>query len=151
MCQSCNGLGTALRIDPERVSPIHRRPLRGAIKGFNLHMARWFKRIMETVARVHKIDLDAPFESLSTHTELMLYGDDSEIYSVNFAEDAEVLPPLPMGGIVPRMERLWRETTNEDQRLRYASFFTDSECDDCNGLVKPESRAVKLEGEALSD
>ena len=152
MCQSCNGLGTALRIDPERVIPDPSKALKGgAIKGFNLHMARWFKRIMETVARVHKIDLDAPFESLSkAHTELMLYGDDSELYSVNFRRGRRSFThPCQWEGIVPRMERLWRET-NEDQQLRYASFFTDSECDDCNGSrLRPESRAVKLEGESI--
>ena len=105
---------------------------------------------METVARVHKIDLDAPFESLSSlHTELMLYGDDSEIYSVNFRRGRRSFThPCQWEGIVPQMERLWRETTNEDQRLRYASFFTDSECDDCNGSRLGPVRAVKLEGKS---
>ncbi len=155
MCKSCNGLGTALRIDPERVIPDPSKALGGgAIKGFNLHMARWFKRIMQTVAAEHGVDLDAPFESLpSAHADLMLNGDPVNTYSVKFRRGRRSFThSCQWEGIVPRMERLWRETTSEEARIRYASYFTDAQCDSCGGSrLRPESRAVILDECSIVD
>ena len=65
MCHGCNGLGTALRIDPDRVVPDPSLSIEdGAIKGFNLATARWFKRVLDTVAEEHGIDLNTPFGEL---------------------------------------------------------------------------------------
>ncbi len=155
MCHGCNGLGTALRIDPERVVPDPSLSVEGgAVKGFNLATARWFKRVLETVAREHGIDLALPFGELPrAHRDVILHGTGKRQYDVRFRRGKRTVKyPCEWEGIVPRMERLWRETESEDSRMRYAQYFTDAECSDCGGArLRPESRAVFIGGRSIVD
>ena len=50
MCKTCNGLGNSLQIDPEQVIPDPSLSIeKNAVKGFNIKMARWFRKILRTV------------------------------------------------------------------------------------------------------
>ena len=153
MCHGCNGLGTALRIDPERVIPDPSLSISdGAVKGFNLATARWFKRVLETVADEHGIDLGKPFESLTpTQQSVILDGTGKQQYEVRFRRGRRTVKyPCEWEGIIPRMERLWRETESEDSRLRYAQYFTDAQCNQCNGArLRPESTSVYIGGKSI--
>ncbi len=153
MCHGCNGLGTALRIDPERVVPDPTLSVeKGAVKGFNLATARWFKRVLETVAGEHGIDLAAPFAELPVEQQqVILHGTGKRQYDVRFRRGRRTVKyPCEWEGIVPRMERLWRETESEDSRMRYAQYFTDAECTDCDGArLRPESRSVFIGGRSI--
>ncbi|MEE2787623.1 MAG: excinuclease ABC subunit UvrA [Myxococcota bacterium] len=155
MCKSCNGLGTALRIDPDRVIPDPSLSVnQGAIKGFNVNQARWFKKVMTTVAKIHGIDLDAPIEKLpKAKKAILLDGTGDDTYDVHFRRGRRAFTyPCAWEGIVPRMERLWRETESEDSRLRYAAYFSDAECDACDGTrLRKESAAVYIGDKTICD
>lgn len=145
MCKTCNGLGTALQIDPDRVIPNPSLSLdKGAVKGFNIKTARWFRKILQTVAKVHEISLTTPFEKLTPQQQsLLLYGDPVEVYQLRLRRNRTYA--VEWEGIIPRMERLWRESDKEETRLRMAKYFTDAPCPACSGSrLRPESRAVRL-------
>ena len=153
MCNTCNGLGTALRIDPERVIPDPSLSIwDGAIKAFNIKTARWFKQVLITVAEIYGIDLDMPFEKLSEeHRGILMNGTGEQRYDVRFSRGRRSFTyPCEWEGFVPRMERLWRETESEDSRIRYSAFFTDAKCDDCGGArLRAESRSVFIGGKSI--
>ena len=155
MCRTCNGLGNALRIDPERVIPDPTLSISdGAIKAFNINTARWFKRVLLTVAEVNNINVDASFETLSPAAQrLLLEGDGDTQYDVTFRRGRRSFTyPVTWEGIVPRLERLWQESDSEDARIRYASFFTDANCGTCNGSrLRPESTAVFMGDKSIVD
>ena len=155
MCKSCNGLGTALRIDPERVIPDRTVSIvDGAIKAFNINTARWFKQVMYTVAETLKIDLTTPFAELTeTHQDILMNGTGDTTYEVHFKRGRRSFTyPCAWEGFVPRMERLWRETESEDSRIRYSAFFTDAKCDECTGArLRPESSSVFIGGKSIVD
>ncbi|MEZ4431178.1 MAG: excinuclease ABC subunit UvrA [bacterium] len=153
MCHGCNGLGTALRIDPERVIPDPTLSIvDGAIKGFNLNTAQWYRRVLETVAEAHGIDLGEPFASYTPEQrEVILQGTGERQYEVRFRRGSRTVKyPCEWEGIVPRMERLWRETDSEESRLRYAEYFSDAECTQCHGArLRPESASVYIAGKSI--
>ena len=155
MCRTCNGLGNALRIDPERVIPDPTLSItEGAIKAFNINTARWFKRVLFTVAEVNGIDLEAPFRDLPPGAKrLLLEGDGDTQYDVTFRRGRRSFTyPVAWEGIVPRLERLWQESDSEDARIRYASFFTDAPCHTCEGArMRPESTSVLVGGKSIVD
>lgn len=155
MCHGCNGLGTALRIDPERVVPDPTLSIvDGAVKGFNLNTAQWFRRVLETVAEVHGIDLRKPFASLTpAQRAVILDGTGDRQYEVRFQRGKRTVKyPCEWEGIIPRMERLWRETDSEESRLRYAEYFSDAQCTQCHGArLRPESTSVYIAGKSIVD
>ena len=118
---------------------------KGAVKGFNIKTARWFRKILNTVTKVHGISLTTPFEKLTPAQQgLLLYGDPIEVYQLRLRRNRTYA--VQWEGIIPRMERLWRESDSEDTRLRLAKYFTDAPCQDCNGSrLRPESRAVRID------
>ena len=115
------------------------------MKGFNIKTARWFRKILNTVTKVHGISLTTPFEKLTPAQQgLLLYGDPIEVYQLRLRRNRTYA--VQWEGIIPRMERLWRESDSEDTRLRLAKYFTDAPCQDCNGSrLRPESRAVRID------
>ena len=145
MCKTCNGLGNSLQIDPERVIPDPSLSIeKNAVKGFNIKMARWFRKILRTVAKYHDISLHTPFQDYPRDIQdLLLYGDDTRIYQLRLRGNRTY--PVEWEGIVGRMERLWRESESEDARIRLASYFNDAPCGACEGSrLRPESTAVKV-------
>jgi excinuclease ABC subunit A len=145
MCKTCNGLGKALRIDPERVIPDRSLSIdKNAVKGFNIKMARWFRKVLRVVVKIHNINLKTPFEDLTAHQQnLMLFGDPTETYQLRLRGNRTY--EVQWEGIIPRMERMWRESESEDTRLRLSKYFTDAPCLSCEGSrLRPESRAVTI-------
>ena len=150
MCKTCNGLGKALRIDPERVIPDPSLSIdKNAVKGFNIKMARWFRKVLRAVVKVHNINLKTPFEDLTPFEQsLLLYGDGDTLYPLRLRGNRTY--EVEWEGIVPRMECMLRESESEDTRLRLAKYFTDAPCVACErSRLRPESRAVTIGDQSL--
>jgi excinuclease ABC subunit A len=159
MCKTCNGLGSAHEVDPERVVPNPALSLQdGAIsiwsKSVMSPTARWVGRILETVAEVHGFTLATPWKDLDARQKaVILDGLGEQEIAVQFSRAGKTHSyPAKWEGIVPMVGRLWKETESDDQRLRYAEFMRDAPCTDCGGSrLRPESRAVRLAGRPITE
>jgi len=152
MCGSCNGLGTALEMDPDKLIPDPSLPL---LKGGVLpwrnprgnHSIKWALMVMKEALKRHKLPLTSSFEGLSAeHQELILWGDPEE-YRIEFTSRGGRKRSFKATweGVLPMMLRRWRDTDSEETRERYGAYLSDRPCTTCKGQrIRPESSAVVL-------
>ena len=152
-CPSCDGLGVRQFIDPRRVIPDGSLALsEGAIQGWDRRNVYYF-HLLSAVAKHYGFDLDAPFDSLSKkHRDIILQG--SGATEINFSYRTErgsvIRREYPFEGVVPNMERRYRETDSNMVRENLTRFMSVAPCDACRGTrLRREARAVFLEGRTL--
>jgi excinuclease ABC subunit A len=157
MCRECNGLGTALEIDPGRVVPDPALSINGgAIKPWrtllNHPAGSWTKKILEAVALTFGIDLDAPWSTLAPeHQQLLLVGSGEREIELKWrrGHGTETFATA-WEGVLPTMMRRWRDATTEEARLSLAAYFSNAPCRACKGTrLRPESAAVQLGGRSI--
>jgi len=151
-CPTCNGLGTLLRADPERLVIDPDRSVMDGALALMGNMAEkeslgWWNQRLVQIAEHYGIDLDRPWKKLSKrHRKILLYGDESAtlIYryeSSNFRGDFQG----KVVGVATEVERLVRQTRSERRRRYYSRFLHEGVCPDCEGRkLRPESLAVRL-------
>ncbi len=154
-CPECQGLGIKLEIDPQRLIPDPRRSLReGAIAALEWNGAReeggYYWQMLEAVARAYHIDLDKPVEEISPEKlHILLYGTRGREVPVHYrtAQGREFTFVRDFEGIIPNLERRYRETTSDYIRDRIAEFMSDRPCPACHGTrLRPEALAVTVDG-----
>ncbi|MDD2703142.1 MAG: excinuclease ABC subunit UvrA [Candidatus Omnitrophica bacterium] len=144
-CPACNGLGIKLEFDPDLVIPDRTKSIEeGAIeawkrggKGYIMYY-RW---LIRELAREMGFDLQTPFGKLSKEVQkAVLYGTDE--VSVN---------NKPFEGILPHLERLFRETDSEYLKEEITRFMSSQPCPSCAGTrLKKESLAVTINGRNIA-
>jgi excinuclease ABC subunit A len=151
-CPACDGLGVTTVFDPERVVAFPTLSLAsGAVKGWDRRNAYTFS-LLETVARHFGFDIDAPFEELPPEArEVLLRGSGAvEIEFVYEAEGARgkkrtVRRKHPFEGILPNLERRFRETDSAAVREDLARYQSAKACPECHGArLRTEARHVFL-------
>ncbi|NMC81129.1 MAG: excinuclease ABC subunit UvrA [Chloroflexi bacterium] len=152
-CPDCQGLGSKLEIDPELLIPDPERSLNeGAIIAMEWNSGReqngYYWQMVESVAHKYHIDLSAPVSSLSKEKlDLILYGTGSEEVTVKIngrnARTSSFVTTFE--GVVPNLERRYRETQSEYVRNKITEFMSDRPCPTCKGnRLRPESLAVTV-------
>ncbi|MDB5881385.1 MAG: excinuclease subunit, partial [Ramlibacter sp.] len=155
-CPSCDGLGHMEFFDPARVVGFPTLSLAsGAIKGWDRRNSYYFA-LIESLAKHYHFDVDMPFEELpETARQAVLHGSgDEEIrfsYTVESGSAAgrKTTKKHPFEGIIPNMERRYRETDSVAVREELARLRSVQPCPECHGTrLRSEARHVKLgEGE----
>ncbi|MDO8662284.1 MAG: excinuclease ABC subunit UvrA [Candidatus Omnitrophota bacterium] len=142
-CPECNGLGTKIKFDSDLVIPDRSKSINeGAIapwkrggRGYILYY-RWL--IRELAARL-RFNLDTPFNKLSKENQnAILYG------------SKEFIGNKPFEGVIPHLERLFRESDSDYLKEEITKFMTSSACPLCKGArLKKESLAVRISGKNI--
>ena len=137
-CPDCNGLGTKFEFDPDFIVPDKNKSINeGAIaawkrggRGYILYY-RW---LIRELARELNFDLDAPFKKLNKDTrQAILYGSEREVGG------------KPFEGIIPHLERLFRDTDSDYLKQEISKFMSVLPCPTCGGArLKKESLSVKI-------
>jgi excinuclease ABC subunit A len=154
-CTKCSGLGTLLKVDPDRLVVAPEKSIQeGAIAILKPGSTNWRSRQMATLARHYKFKLDEPFARLSKKArEVILYGSgEDEIKFSYVAERGEYHWRSSYEGLVPMLERRYRETENPDHRAELEEYMSAEPCEACGGRrLKPEALAVKVGGRSIDD
>jgi len=151
-CPACTGLGVRLEIDPELIIPNRERSIAdGAIRPWQWQS--WYFEQFESLARRHSFSLHTPVKELSKHhLGLILYGEGGEVlkYRNRFGRIREYSDGFE--GVIPRMERLHRDTESEQSRADIERYMVSRPCPVCQGKrLKPESLAVTIGGRNVMD
>jgi excinuclease ABC subunit A len=153
-CPACDGLGQVTVIDPERVVAFPSLSLgSGAVKGWDKRNSYTYS-MLESVAKHYAFDLDQPFEALPAAVQqVLLHGSGDE--AIEFTYEAEgargsrriVKRRHAFEGIVPTLERRWRETDSVAVREDLARYQAAKPCPHCQGTrLRREARHVFLQG-----
>lgn len=152
-CPDCQGLGSKLEIDPDLLIPDKDRSFRdGAIAALEWGGPReeggYYWQMVEAVSREYHIDLDAPVGNLSQEKiDKIIYGTGKEEIPVRLENrNRHASYRTPFEGVIPNLERRFRETNSEYIRNKITEFMTDRPCQTCNGLrLRPEALAVTVD------
>jgi excinuclease ABC subunit A len=152
-CPDCQGLGNRLEIDPDLLIPDPERALsEGAIVALEWNGPRdqggYYWHMVESVARAHRIDLNAPIKTLSRENlNRILYGTGSESINVTLEgrNERKTSFQTSFEGVIPNLERRYRETQSEYVRGKISEYMTDRPCPTCKGeRLRPEALAVTV-------
>ena len=155
-CPECDGLGTRMEIDPERLVPNPDLSVaEGAIAMFGLGgESSWRGAQLRALARSARIDLNRPWKKLSARARnLILYGSGGKEVDVQYRDSRfSVRYKQAWEGVIPRLTRRYRETTSEKVRAQIQELMGVSACRACGGArLKPESLAVRIGGTNIRD
>ncbi|MBN8748197.1 MAG: excinuclease ABC subunit UvrA [Variovorax sp.] len=159
-CPTCDGLGHREFFDPARVVAFPSLSLAsGAIKGWDRRNGYYFS-MLESVAKHYRFDVDAPFESLPAEVQqVVLHGSGEEEIKFSYTMESgasagrKLTKKHPFEGIIPNMERRYRETDSVMVREDLARYRNLQPCPDCGGSrLRREARNVFLvDAQALGE
>jgi excinuclease ABC subunit A len=149
-CQTCDGLGTRLEVDPELVVPDPDLSIReGALAPWNSSRLEYWNRVLDAVAEAHGFSPDTPWRRLGAKArDVILYGSDQEIYiryRNRYGRQRSYWTTFE--GVIPNVERRHAETDSDFARDRYEQYMREVPCRACKGArLRPESLAVTVAG-----
>jgi len=154
-CPACDGLGTQMYFDPDLVIGDDRLALRrGAITPWANSSSKYYDQTLSSLSEHFTIDQDAPFAELSKKTrEIILFGSGAEEVTMRYHDGHKAYDiTKPFEGVIPNMERRWRETDSSWVRDELSRYQTVTSCETCSGhRLKPQALAVKLAGLHISE
>ncbi len=157
-CPTCTGLGTLMRIDPDLVIPNRDLTLNeGALKvsGWNSGSeTSMFSMYLEALSEKYGFSLDVPVRELpQSALDVLLYGTKGEKLTLHYERDGRSSTySAPFEGIVPNLERRYRETNSPGMREEYEGYMSNIPCPDCHGQrLKPISLGVTVGGRNIAE
>ncbi|MCP4412990.1 MAG: excinuclease ABC subunit UvrA [Gammaproteobacteria bacterium] len=135
-CSTCDGLGIHQSFDPERVITNPELPLSGgAIRGWDRRNIYYFQ-MLSSLAEHYGFDIDATYEDIpESIRNKILYGSKGEVVTFTYINDRgdKVFRKHAFEGVIPNMERRYRETDSTAVREELSRYLTTKKCPDCNG------------------
>ncbi|HUZ71681.1 MAG TPA: excinuclease ABC subunit UvrA [Stellaceae bacterium] len=153
-CPACDGLGTKLFFDPELVVGDERLSLKeGAIAPWAHSSSQWYAQTLDSLARHYKISTNTPWQDLKESVRrAILYGSGDDPVAMKYDDGIKSYTTTrPFEGVIPNMERRWRETDSAWLKEELGRYQSEAPCETCKGRrLKPEALAVKIAGRDIS-
>lgn len=152
-CPTCTGLGMQLKLDPALVVPNDSLTINKgavAVTGWqNTNGDSGAGMFYAALAKEYNFSLDTPFKELSKEVrDVILYGTGEKRLHINYTKEyGSGSFDAPFEGIIPSLERRYKDTTSEYMKSEYESYMSTTPCPDCKGQrLKPETLAVTVGG-----
>ncbi len=154
-CPTCDGLGVKQFFDPERVvRDASLSVAGGAIRGWDRRNA-WYFQMIGSLAAHYAFDPEAAFEALPERIRTILLqgsGEEEIEFSYASARGGTTTRRHAFEGILPNMERRYRETDSTMVREELAKYLSVRPCPDCHGTrLNRTARHVFVDGRALPE
>ncbi len=154
-CAACDGLGTEMYFDPELVVPDESLSLNmGAVAPWANSSSKYYGQTLEGLARHYDFQLTTPWFKLPKPVrETVLFGSKREAVTMAYHDGTKTYEiTKPFEGVIPNMERRWRETDSSWVRDELSRYQTVTTCSECGGArLKPEALAVKIDSLHISE
>ena len=152
-CRRCDGLGVRTYFDPSRIVAHPELSLAGgAVRGWDRRNVYYFQMIRSLAAH-YGFDIDTPFRDLPPAVrEIILDGSGSEVIRFTFRTErrGDHVREHPFEGVIPNMERRYRDTESSVVRDELARYLGTRACDACGGArLNRSARNVFVAGETL--
>lgn len=154
-CATCSGLGVQQFFDPGRV--IHHPNLSiagGAIRGWDRRNAYYFA-LMQSLSKHYKFDVEEPWEDLPAKCKkVVLYGSGEDKIDFKYvnAQGGTLRRSHKWEGVIPNLERRYRETESVAVREELAKYLSNQPCPDCGGTrLNRAARNVFVAERSLPD
>ncbi|WP_110710473.1 excinuclease ABC subunit UvrA [Salinicola sp. CR57] len=152
-CPTCDGLGVRQFFDPDKlISHPELSLAEGAIKGWDRRSIYYFSQL-QAVAEHYRFTLDTPWNELARHErDLVLNGSGKDDIAFSYVNDRgrKVTREHPFEGVLPNLERRYRETESSMVRDDLAKYLAVRPCPTCDGTrLKREARHVFIDGNNL--
>ena len=153
-CPDCQGLGSKLEIDPDRIIPDPDRTLNeGAIASMEWSGPKeeggYYWQGLQTAAKAYKIDLDKPVRELTPEQmNIILYGTGDRQLQMTYrnSNGQEFRFWRAFEGVITNLERRYKETNSEYIREKISEFMSDRPCPTCQGRrLNPAALAVTVD------
>jgi len=153
-CPTCDGLGVKQFFDPSRVVRNTTLSLAGgAIRGWDRRNSYYYQ-VIRSLADHFGFDIEAPYEELDEDSrQILLYGTDEDIEFVYITgRGKRYTRTHPFEGVLPNLERRYRETDSGTVREELAKYLSVQPCPDCEGTrLNTAARNVFIKKRPLSD
>ncbi|HEU4745544.1 MAG TPA: excinuclease ABC subunit UvrA [Anaerolineales bacterium] len=153
-CPDCQGLGSKLEIDPERIIPDSERTLNeGAIASMEWSGPKeeggYYWQGLQAAAKAYRIDLDKPVRELTPEQmNIILYGTGEKQVQMTYknSNGHEFRFWRAFEGVITNLERRYKETNSEYIREKISEFMSDRPCPTCQGRrLNPAALAVTVD------
>ncbi len=154
-CAQCDGLGVKLIFDPNKVVSDPSLTLaQGAIRGWDRRSAYYYQ-LLKAVGEHDDFDTDTPFGQLTeAQQQRILHGTGSEKIQFRYLSDRGdiALKSHPFEGVIPNMQRRYRDTESQTVREDLARYQAQQQCPSCQGSrLRREARHVFIDQHNIAD
>ncbi len=146
-CPTCDGLGSQQKIDEALIVPeVHRKLNDGAIAPWAKSSSPYYNQTLEALGKAFGFKLTSKWSELSEAAQQAILHGTEEKIDFHYADGARSYTTTKtFEGIVPNLERRWKETDSAWAREEIERFMSAAPCPACNGFrLKPEALAVKI-------
>jgi len=154
-CPRCSGLGFIMRFDPELIVADPSKSLyEGVLEAWGKTTSYWYREQIQSLEKSLGFDAHTPWGKLPKRVrDVILYGSGNAKINYNIKRhDGEFKFSRSFEGVIPNLERRYRETNSEDMREWMERFMTNQLCDACGGKrLRPESLSVKVSGRTIDE
>jgi len=156
-CPKCTGLGEVMQVDPEMVVPDPFLSIDdGAVRPWSMRrlLDGMYRAALRSVCAHYGMSIHTPWKQLPEHfRDIILYGSGKE--EINFKLESSRMvheSRRPFEGVIPNLERRYRETDSARAREMIEEFMTAQPCSACRGSrLKSEARTVRVGGKTIMD
>ena len=151
-CQVCDGLGVQLNMSPDLVIPDPSKSiLGGAIAPWSRGgMLSQYDHLLDALHKKFKIPLSKPWHTLTAEQKnIVLYGTGDESIKINWNG---FVYEKPYEGVIPNLERRWRESDSDVTRAELAKYQSEKPCPVCHGKrLNIQALCIKINGADIMD
>ncbi|OEI82607.1 excinuclease ABC subunit UvrA [Brucella sp. BO3] len=147
-CPTCDGLGTQQAIDPNLIIPDENTALKdGAVAPWARSSSPYYNQTLEALGKAYGFKVSARWSELSEEArQAILYGTKGREITFHYDDGLRSYQTTkPFEGVIPNLERRWKETDSAWSREEIERFMASTPCPACNGYrLKPEALSVKI-------
>ena len=155
-CKECNGLGVRVEFDPELIIPdTSKSILEGAVRPWSGYFASFRSSMLRDVGKRMGFTLNMPISEMTEEQlKTILYGTNENIhykYQSKYSDSTWEYRGS-FEGVIPNLERTFRETESEAKRETLQEFMRERRCERCGGKrLKDEALSVKIKDKSIMD
>jgi len=145
-CEACDGLGMKQYFDQNKIIIDDELSLaEGAVRGWDRRNVYYFQ-LLKSLAEHYAFSIDTPYKKLSKkHQQLILFGSGRELIEFTFYNEKgkTYINRKTFEGILPNMERRYRETESQMVREELSKYLNSQPCPECQGTrLRRDARHV---------
>jgi excinuclease ABC subunit A len=154
-CPACDGLGEKLYFDPELIVPDPKLSLdNGAIAPWKSIVSPFYAQTLEALTKAFRTSMTKPWKDLDKDfRHAVLHGSGDKEITFSYSDDKRSYKNTKsFEGVIPNLERRWRETESSWMREEMSRYQTSKPCEVCCGQrLKPEALSVKIASKNISE